>query len=227
MEFILDYIKMFNYKKLIIFLVFIFVFIFSFFYLNNKIDNSNKFKEDNLVLREDINISTISDEVMDDGFIYVDIKGAIKNPGVYKLDYNSRVIDAINIAGGLLKDANTMYINLSKVLNDSDIVKIHTNSEIEEAFKEEKIEIIEPCICEEVICDVVNDNEEKEDFSKININTASIEELDSLNGIGEAKAKAIFEYRKTNGVFLKIEDIMNVSGISESIFEKIKDFITV
>ena len=126
-----------------------------------------------------------------------------------------------------------MYMNLSKILSDSDIVKVYTNGEIEEAFKEEKVEIIEPCICEEVICDVtnnigssnsINDNVSS---SKININTASIHELDTLNGIGEAKAKAIFEYRNNNGNFIKIEDIMNVSGISESLFEKIKDFITV
>ena len=63
--------------------------------------------------------------------------------------------------------------------------------------------------------------------SKININTASVQELDTLNGIGEAKAKAIFEYRNSNGNFSKIEDIMNVSGISETLFEKIKAFITV
>ena len=232
MEFIIDYIKMFDYKKLILPVIFLILFIIGFLYLDDKINNNEIINDSNIVLKDEIVVSTNSDDFVEK-FIYVDIKGAVKKPGVYKLEKGSRVIDAINVSSGLLKDANTMYMNLSKILNDSDIVKVYTNGEIEEAFKEEKVEIIEPCICEEVICDVtnnigssnsINDNVSS---SKININTASIHELDTLNGIGEAKAKAIFEYRNNNGNFIKIEDIMNVSGISESLFEKIKDFITV
>lgn len=235
MEFIVDYIKMFNYRKIILPFIFILLFIFGFIYLNNRIDDNSFIKEDLIVYNEDafkeVNVSTISDETFVKEFIFIDVKGAVKNPGVYKLDKDSRVIDAINVSGGLLKNANTMYMNLSKILIDSDVVKVYTNDEIEDAFKEEKVEIIEPCICEEVICDLDN-NEQSSDNdinvnSKININTASVEELDTLNGIGEAKAKAIFEYRNSNGNYSKIEDIMNVSGISESIFEKIKDYITV
>lgn len=233
MEFIIDYIKMFNYRKIILPFIFILLFIFGFMYLNNRIDNNQFIKEDLIVRNEDIfkedKVVTISDEIFVKEFIFIDIKGAVKNPGVYKLEKGSRVIDAINVSGGLLKNANTMYMNLSKVLFDSDIIKVYTNDEIEEAFKEEKVEIIEPCICEEVICDLDNNeqNNDKNVNSKININTASVQELDTLNGIGEAKAKAIFEYRNSNGNFSKIEDIMNVSGISETLFEKIKAFITV
>ena len=229
MEFIIDSIKMLNYKKIILFLLFLFFIIYCFCYLNNKIDDKMEETKEIVFREEESVISTFSDEVIVDEFIFVDVKGAVKNPGVYKLEKGSRVIDAINVSGGLLKNANTMYMNLSKILIDSDIIKVYTNDEIEEAFKEEKVEIIEPCICEEVICDIDNDeqNNDKNVNSKININTASVQELDTLNGIGEAKAKAIFEYRNSNGNFSKIEDIMNVSGISETLFEKIKAFITV
>lgn len=222
MEFIIDYIKMLNYKKIFIVCLYLVLNIFGFIYLNNKISVISSNNGD-VILNDNIIISTISDE--DEKFIFVDVKGAIKKPGVYKLHVGSRVIDAINIAGGLVKDANTLHMNLSDVLKDSDIVKVYTNKEIENAKKEDKIDVIEPCVCEEVICEDNVSNEK--DKSKININTASVEELDTLNGIGESKAKAIFEYRKSNGDFLKIEDIMNVNGISESIFEKIKDYITV
>ncbi len=222
MEFIVDYIKMLDYKKIFIICLYLALNIICFIYLNNKISVISNNNED-VVLNDNIIISTISDE--DEKFIFVDVKGAIKSPGVYKLHVGSRVIDAINIAGGLVKDSNTLHMNLSGVLKDSDIVKVYTNKEIEKAQKEDKIDVIEPCVCEEVICD--NNISSEKDKSKININTASVEELDTLNGIGESKAKAIFEYRKSNGDFLKIEDIMNVNGISESIFEKIKDYITV
>ena len=221
MEFIIDYIKMLDYKKIFVVCLYLILNIISFVYLNNKIEISNNKKE--LVINDNIIISTISDDQKK--FIFIDVKGAIKKPGVYKLENGSRVIDAINIAGGLLKDSNTQHMNLSSVLKDSDIIKVYTNKEIENAQKEDKIEVIKPCICEEVICE--NNILEEKDNNKININNASVEELDSLNGIGEAKAKAIFEYRKSNGNFLKIEDIMNVNGISESIFEKIKDYITI
>lgn len=232
MEFIIDCIKMFDYRKLILPVMLVLLFIVGFIYLNNRIDDEKIISvNDSLIKNEELDVVTISDDFIDE-FIYVDIKGAVKNPGVYKLKDNSRVIDAINIAGGLIKNSNTVYMNLSKILKDTDVVKVYTNSEVEEAFKEEKIEIVEPCICEEVICDLntnedVENSDDKEESVKININSASILQLDSLNGIGEAKAKAILEYRNTNGNFIKIEDIMNVPGISESLFEKIKDFITV
>ena len=133
----------------------------------------------------------------------------------------TRIIDAINISGGLLKNSNTSYINLSKPLKDSDIIKIYTNEEIENMNKEEIKDIEEEN-------DSVNDEIIKDEISGlININTASISDLDKLNGIGESKAKAIVEYREVNGNFKSIDDIKNVNGISESLFDKIKDFITV
>ena len=174
--------------------------------------------------------------------VKVDIKGYIKNPGVYELDNNSRVIDVINIAGGLEENANTEYINLSKKIVDEMIIIIYSNSDVEK-FKQTDKEVIYieyECICPDNkndACineqDIVNTNGTKVNNknstqnvdSKVSINTASLEELMTLSGIGETKAKAIIEYRQNNGLFKKLEELMNVSGIGESSYSKIKDNI--
>lgn len=160
----------------------------------------------------------------DSDLIYVDIKGFVKNPGVYSLEKGSRIIDLINESGGLLKGANTRLINLSKILNDEDNIVVYSNSEIKKLNKTEVIYKSSPCICEEIKNDgCIKDTE----TTLININTASKEELMTLNGIGESKANSIIEYRDNNGNFEKIEDIINVNGISENIFIIIKKNITV
>lgn len=165
---------------------------------------------------------------------FVDIKGSINNPGVYEVDCGKRVIDAINMAGGLTEDADTTILNLSKKVKDEMYIIVYSNSQIKE-YKEKLLpskEIIKK-VEEKIICpDNSNDACEKSSTSKeetkiegkININTASKEELMNLPSIGESKADKIIEYRKTN-IFNTIDDIKNVSGIGESIFNKIKDYI--
>ena len=181
--------------------------------------------------------------------VKVDVKGRVKKEGVYELDSNSRVIDAINKAGGLKENANTDYINLSKKLTDEMIIIIYSNDEVSK-FKEEEKEIIyieykcecpdninDSCITENDVVNTngVEENKEELDDTKesiveneedklISINKATKEELMTLPGIGESKAKNIIEYREKNK-FEKLEDIMNVSGIGESAYSKIKDFI--
>ncbi|MBR3490620.1 MAG: helix-hairpin-helix domain-containing protein [Bacilli bacterium] len=165
---------------------------------------------------------------------FVDIKGSINNPGVYEVDCSKRVIDVINMAGGLTEDADTTILNLSKKVKDEMYIIVYSNSQIKE-YKEKLLpskEIIKK-VEEKIICpDNSNDACEKSSISKeetkiegkININTASKEELINLPSIGESKADKIIEYRKTN-IFNTIDDIKNVSGIGESIFNKIKDYI--
>ena len=181
-------------------------------------------------------------------FYYVDIKGAVKNPGVYKLKENSRVIDVINESGGLNENADTSILNLSKKIFDEMFIIIYTKDEINK-YKNETIstkKINEKLEQEIIVIDEnnsanikskqnTNSNKQKENVSEtqkddnnlININTASKEELLTITGIGESKADSIINYRKENGSFEKIEDIKNVSGIGDSLFEKIKDYITV
>lgn len=196
---------------------------------------------EDVLVKKDVDVQ-ISEEKNEE--YYVDIKGAVKKPGVYKLSKGSIVNDVISMAGGLKSNASTKYINLSYEIKNHDVIYIYTNSEVK------KIIIQEECICPEVeiskcenssiitnSSDMIvenstanNDNtvskEENSVSSKININTATLEELMTLNGVGEAKALAIIEYRNTNK-FTKIEDLMNVSGIGEALYNKVKDSITV
>lgn len=205
-------------------------------------DNKKESVEENV---EEVSVleTGIEEKVLETEKIKINIKGAVINPGVYELDSDSRAIDAINISGGLLKDADTSILNLSKKLKDEDVVVIYTKEEVKK-IKEGNvvIEYIEKeCNCPNVensacidpdslISNNVNkDNSLKEETNKdykISINTATLEELQTLTGIGKSKAEAIIEYRTKNGLFKTIEDIKNVSGIGDAAFEKIKDSIT-
>jgi len=181
--------------------------------------------------------------------VRVDVKGYVEKEGVYELDSNSRVIDAINKAGGLKKEANTDYINLSKKLVDEMIIIVYSNDDVSK-FKEEEKQIIYieyKCECPDNIndscitdSDVVNtngvaeDNKTKDENSKegsteenslVSINSATKEELITLPGIGESKADNIIKYREEHGEFKNLEDIKNVSGIGEAAYSKIKDYI--
>ena len=181
-----------------------------------------------------VNVNAI-EKKEDVNSIYVDIKGVVKNPGVYEINKDSRIIDVIKKAGDLRKDADTSVINLSKKVKDEMFIVIYTKEEIE-SYKEKMIpstKIIKE-VEEKIICP---DNDNDACVSKgssnisnisevININTASKEELMKLSGIGEGKAKQIIEYRNKNP-FNSIEDIKNVKGIGDSLYEKIKNNIEV
>ena len=162
--------------------------------------------------------------------IKVEIKGAINNPGVYELDDNSRVIDVINIAGGLTENADTSLINLSKKINDEMVIIIYTREEIEN-YNNSKIKTeyvyIEVPSCPDKVNEACIEDYKEETNNLININTANIDELTKLSGIGEAKAKLIIEYREQNGKFKEIKELTNVKGIGDSLIEKIKDNITI
>lgn len=173
--------------------------------------------------------------------IKVDVKGEVNNPGVYELQDGSRVNDAIEISGGLTKKADTTLLNLSKNLEDEMVIIVYNKDKIEQLRKDltttqTVIKYIEKeCVCPDTINDAcmkkaetkeTNNTSEPTSDNKISINTASLEELQTLPGIGESKAKAIIEYRKTNGGFKEIEEIKNISGIGDATFEKFKDHIT-
>lgn len=164
-------------------------------------DNNVNYK----VNKEDIivNNDKINDE---EEYIYVDIKGEVINPNVYKIKKGLRVIDVINLAGGLTEESDTSNINLSKIVTDEMVIVIKSKNN-EEVYIDSDV-------------DINNNNQ------LIDINTCTIDELLTLPGIGESKANNIIEYRKKNK-FNTINDIMNVSGISESLFNKIKEYIKV
>lgn len=141
--------------------------------------------------------------------ICVSVLGAVLEPGVYIMPGGSRVYEAINLAGGLSETADVNGINLAAILSD-------------------EMQIIVPSI-EDNLEPVSNidANGNSSDSGKVNINTASLSELMSLTGIGEVRAQAIISHREQNGKFKAIEDIMQVSGIKENSYEKIKDEICV
>lgn len=208
-------------KNIIIFIMsFLIILLLSFgIWLYNKNENSEPVINECIVNEEIDNTSDL---------FYVDIKGAVKKPGVYQVKSNSIVNDVIKLAGGLTSGATTKNINLSQKITNEMVIYIFKKSELttKESIKcDTKCEpkIIEVNNCITTTTSINNDSNEN---SLININTASKEELMNLSGIGESKADAIIEYRNKNK-FIKIEDIMNVSGIGESAFAKIKDNITV
>ena len=175
-------------------------------------------------------------------FITFDIKGAVVKPGAYKLKKGQRISDAIKISGGLTNKADTSLINLSKKLIDEMVIIIHTKDEVLDCLKEEPLIIYKeiPCVCPEIKNDGLiteepkpNDikepssNDVTETNNKISINTATLVELMELPGIGEAKGKSIITYREENNGFNSIEELLNVKGIGDAVFAKLKDLITI
>lgn len=162
--------------------------------------------------------------------IQVDIKGAVITPGLYSLEKNSRVIDVINAAGGLREDADTSVINLSKKINDEMVIIIYTKDQVQDFMKTKEIEkqVQEKCnqVDENALKNDACINQIEQSNNKISINSATLEELMKLKGIGEAKAKDIIAYRETNGPFQSIEDLKKIPGIGDSIIASIKEDIT-
>ena len=174
--------------------------------------------------KEDEELTTDNEEIKDnfDGKkVVVDIKGMVANPGVYEVYDNARVNDVITLAGGLIEGADTSLINLAKVVTDEMTIIIYSREEILEAYKNE----VCVCDCPLITNDACIDNIDNDEL--VNINTATKEYLMTVEGIGESKADSIIKYREENGNFKTIEDIKNVSGIGELLFEKIKNYITV
>ena len=169
--------------------------------------------------------------------IYVHVCGAVKNPGVYELDAGSRVYEAIEEAGGFTEDADASYVNQAQRMTDGAKLIIPTIEQTESMSASdfaEMIGIIEAEGTEQAGSGqegsagvgTASDRSAVSD-GKININTASEAELCNSPGIGETRAAAIVAYRQEIGGFASIEDIMNVSGIKQGTYDKIKDRIKV
>ena len=200
-----------------------------FILLNNK-GNNKKTKKEEIVIEKEIKTNI---EQKNKEEFKVDIKGQINNPGIYTLEKDSRVIDVIEKAGGLTEIADTSVINLSKKITDEMVIIIYSHEEVLEFGKtKEKEEIVlskcrenETYSIENNAC-ISNDNNTSNSNGKISINKASKEELMTLPGIGESKANEIIKYREKNGDYKSIEEIKNVTGIGESLFDQIKENIT-
>jgi competence protein ComEA len=147
-------------------------------------------------------------EASTDQNIFVQVSGAVVSPGVYELPGDSRVYAAIEAAGGLLQTADDSDINQAAILEDGQKIYVYS--------AEEMTKLQEAAIAEESANDGL-----------VNINTADVQLLTTLPGIGENKAKQIVAYRDSNGAFSSIEDIKNVSGIGDGIFNQINSLIKI
>ena len=172
----------------------------------------------------------VSDKEMQQAMIYVDVCGAVANPGVFQLAAGSRVFQAIEAAGGYLPEAALTCVNRAGVLTDGQQLYILTQEEMERQG-------LDPAEMSGASDGQMNGSAgtgqntgiaaQAQQDNRININTADETQLTTLTGIGATRAQAIIAYREENGPFAAIEDIMNVQGIKEGTFAKIKDEIVV
>ncbi len=153
--------------------------------------------------------------------IFIYVCGAVEKPGVYELPEDSRIVDAVDACGGFSDDADETYVNLAAKLDDGIKLYIPTIEETREQQASTQIDTFDKG---ESSFDGGSDSSNS---GLININRATKEELTLLPGIGNSTAEKIISYREQHGSFKSIEDIMNVSGIKDKLFSKIKDHITV
>ncbi len=143
--------------------------------------------------------------------VFVDVKGSVREPGVYQIEKDGRVKDAIKRAGGLLPEADPNSVNLAQKLKDEMVVEV--------VRKGEKSSLI--------VADSSGSASGQAEATKVNINQATAQDLEQVPGIGKAKAAAIIEYREKEGLFTKIEDLTQISGIGEKTLEKLKAHLEV
>ncbi|HFX3767818.1 helix-hairpin-helix domain-containing protein [Enterococcus faecium] len=147
--------------------------------------------------------------------MYTDIKGSVKEPGIYSFSSEERVYDVLKRAGGLLEEADSDRINFSAKIEDQQVLYIP-------AVGEEPPEHLNQSASPEG-----KQSTADTEPSKININTASPSELQQIPGIGSVKAQEIIRFREENGSFQKVEDLQEISGIGEKTVEKLKNFVTI
>ena len=195
-------------------------------------------EDENIVLNTKKDIKKDKEEEdVSDIYYQVDIKGEVINPGIYTVKEGSRVIDVIRLAGDLTEVADTSVLNLSKKVKDEMVIIVYSYNEVEaftETIEKEEIEQ-EACLSQNGIQNDACIKDSTDDTSsssvvisgKVSLNTATLDELMTLPGIGEAKAQAIIEYREEVGAFQNIEELKEVSGIGDAIFDQIKESITI
>lgn len=156
-------------------------------------------------LPEDEIVIQASDKEQEEEYIYVHIEGCVQNPGLFKVPKETRMYELLELAGGETEEADLTRMNLASILTDAQKIIVPV------MYIPTEEESTNPSVYQGLV----------------NINTATLEELQTLNGIGPSMAQKIVDYRNKNGYFLQIEDIMEVEGIGEGKFNKIKDDITI
>ena len=148
------------------------------------------------------------EEVVEQDLITVDVKGAVKSPGIYDLPVGSRVNDAVQKAGGLTDNADSKSLNLAQKISDEALVYVPTKEEVAN---------------QESYSNATGNKESK----KVNLNKASLEELKQVKGLGAKRAQDIIDHRDSNGKFKSVDELKKVSGIGAKTIEKLKEYVTV
>ena len=170
---------------------------------------------------EEYNEQMAGNEVISRPFV-VYVCGEVVNPGVYELKYGSRVIDAVAAAGGYTEEACDSYLNLAGYVVDEQKIYIPSEEEVESLLNEKQ-----DILLQNQDSEAVKSENSGQSNPTIDLNTASKEELMTLPGIGESKAEKIIAYREENGKFKSTDGIMQISGIKDGLYNKIKDRICV
>ena len=148
------------------------------------------------------------EEAVEQDLITVDVKGAVKSPGIYDLPVGSRINDAVQKAGGLTDNADSKSINLAQRISDEALVYVPTK---EEATSQE----------------MPSSTSNSKEYNNVNVNTASLEELKQVKGLGAKRAQDIIDHRDSNGKFKSVDELKKVSGIGAKTIEKLKEYVTV
>ena len=148
------------------------------------------------------------EEAVEQDLITVDVKGAVKTPGIYDLPVGSRINDAVQKAGGLTDNADSKSINLAQKISDEALVYVPTKEEVAN---------------QESYSNATGNKESK----KVNLNKASLEELKQVKGLGAKRAQDIIDHRESNGKFKSVDELKKVSGIGAKTIEKLKEYVTV
>lgn len=150
------------------------------------------------------------EEPLEQDQITVDVKGAVKSPGIYNLPVGSRVYDAVQKAGGLTEQADSKSLNLAQKVSDEALVFVPSKGE--EGASQQTASGTPPSTSKD---------------KKVNLNKASLEELKQVKGLGGKRAQDIIDHREANGKFKSVDELKKVSGIGAKTIEKLKDYVTV
>lgn len=162
------------------------------------------------VSKDSVSEKEVKEELVEQDLITVDVKGAVKAPGIYDLPVGSRVNDAVQKAGGLTEQADSKSLNLAQKVSDEALVYVPTKGE--EAASQQT-------------ASGATSSTSKE--KKVNLNKASLEELKQVKGLGGKRAQDIIDHREANGKFKSVDELKKVSGIGAKTIEKLKDYVTV
>ncbi|KGR90718.1 hypothetical protein CD30_10175 [Ureibacillus massiliensis 4400831 = CIP 108448 = CCUG 49529] len=206
-------------KSVLIPCILCFAILYIFLQQNNSVPQTDELVTTIPLPTDELDNDEQSNEITEDETnqtVFIDIKGAVKHPGVYELQADDRIIDAIELAGGYRDDAVTEVINHAQKVQDEMVIYVPKKGEISE-----EIDI------GQVVSSSTTTISSSETENTVNINLADESELLTLPGIGPSKAQAILAYREEIGKFQSIDDLKNVSGIGEKTFEKLKDYISI